>query len=142
MAGSRGERKREREGEKRRRRPSFQKTLKNQKPKTLISPAPARRSCSGVRSLHGGRQSAPRRTRPVKEIRFFLFWKKLEVELFFFRFSSFFPSLALSLKKNQKTHELRDLDVGLQIALESAEEDLSLARLEPVDHAGDGAAER
>ena len=73
---------------------------------------------------------------------FFLFWKKVEVELFFFRFSSVFPSIALSSKKNQKTHELRDLDVGLQIALESAEEDLSLARLEPVDHAGDGAAER
>ena len=35
--------------------------------------------------------------------------------------------------------ELRDLDVGPEVALERAEEDLSLARLEPVDHAGDGA---
>ena len=39
----------------------------------------------------------------------------------------------------KKTHQLRDLDVGLEIALERAEEDLALARLEPVDHAGDGA---
>jgi len=35
------------------------------------------------------------------------------------------------------THELRDLDVALQVPLERAEQDLALPRLEPVDHARD-----
>jgi hypothetical protein len=78
----------------------------------------------------------------LKRSDFFCFGKKSRFSFSSSVFPSVFPSLALSSKKNQKTHELRDLDVGLQIALESAEEDLSLARLEPVDHAGDGAAER
>jgi len=37
--------------------------------------------------------------------------------------------------------QLRDLDVLLQIALERAEDDLALPRLEAVDEAGDGALE-
>ena len=72
---------------------------------------------------------------------------KVEVErLRFFVFVARKKEKKPKRKKSQKTsllplssYQLRHLDVRLEVALECAEQDLALARLEPVDHAGDGA---